>query len=316
MSGPVESLVYVAGNTTLDVLVRDVTAWQGRAADAWAGNVQLLPQPIDPSLGGGGAAAAYLLGRLGQPVVLNTNLGTDGWGRLLHAWLSEAQVDIGDPPAAATAVNVILLTPEGKRQALYYTGEKVRWQRSLVEPAPAWFLASGYGKVEAEDAESLQQVFTEWRQRGTRILFDPSPWFNGRIAREAMQALWAAVNVLVATEEELAFWQPAATLEELATRVLACGPDSVVIKRGGDGAFYGSQGGEHGRVSVPRVDNANTVGAGDTFNGRLLYGLCREETLSTAVAAATHLATAVVKRGRGVLGIVPNRLPLSEWQQR
>ena len=293
--------VLVAGNTVLDILVKNVADFQSQATDNWSNNVQLLSQPVNAVLGGGGAASAYVLGQLDLTVQLNSNLGTDHWGKILRSWLADANVDIIEPLMPATAVNIILLTTESKRHACYYTGEKVPWRRSLTTQCPEWFLATGYGDVDSEDAADLLHVFRQCRSQGTKVFFDPSPWFDARISTELMLSLWSEVDCLVGTEEELQFWLPELSLAALANRALQCGPSLVVIKRGPEGAFFASKN-QSSYVNVSKVANANTVGAGDTFNGRLLFGLCQNETPTEAVAAAAALATKVVQQGRGVLG--------------
>ena len=57
-----------------------------------------------------------------------------------------------------------------------------------------------------------------------------------------------------------------------------------------------------GWLSAEKVENANSVGAGDTFNGRLLFGLCQKEGLRQAVGEAVRIASRVVGNGKGVLG--------------
>ena len=99
MRAPVEGLVQVAGNAVLDVLVRG-TGLGGSAAEVWADNVQIVRDPVDGVLGGCGAATAYVLGGLGQQVVLNTNLGQDVWGDMLRNWLERVEVDIAGLKAA------------------------------------------------------------------------------------------------------------------------------------------------------------------------------------------------------------------------
>jgi len=297
----VEGLVHVAGNAVLDVLVRGGEF--GAASDTWADNVQLLDQPVDAALGGCGAAAAYVLGCLGQQVSLNANIGTDIWGGLLRNWLEAAEVEVGGMRCHHTALNVIALDAEGRRRSLYYTGDKVDWRVSLQGGTPQFFLASGYGSVDDEDLRELSAVFAELRQRGTQVVFDPSPWFAGRVAAEDMYALWREVDCLLGTEEELLFWQEAHSVEDLAERVLDRGLQRVVIKRGAAGAFYAACDGSQGAVEVEEVKAANSVGAGDSFNGRLVYGLCRGEALGEAVHRAAELATRVVERGRGALGV-------------
>lgn len=297
----VKGLIEVASNAVLDVLVRGAAAPEGPARDGWGANVQVLTRPVEVALGGCGAAAAYIIGRLGQRVMLNTNIGADSWGQLLRTWLEQAGVEVRPSSFGDTAVHLIQLSPEGKRHSYYYTGSKVAWERSLEGEAPEWHLAAGYGKVDGVDLEELGRVFAGLRQLGTWVVFDPGPWFKGRVQAPEMLALWAQVDCLVATEEELQTWHPAGDAESLAAQLLQLGPAQVVVKRGKQGAVCADKMGVMTLPTTP-VEGANTVGAGDTFNGRLICGLCRGEGLEEAVRAALQLATQAVRHGRGVLG--------------
>lgn len=297
----VKGLIEVASNAVLDVLVRAVAAPEGPARDGWGANVQLLSKPVEVALGGCGAAAAYIIGRLGQRVTLNTNIGADSWGQLLSSWLQQAKVEVQPTPFAETAVHLIFLSPEGRRRSFYYTGEKVVWGRSLEGAVPEWYLAAGYGKVDAADLGELEKVFARLRQFGSKVMFDPGPWFKGRVDARDMLALWSQVDCLVATEEELLAWHPSADAQSLAAQLLQFGPPLAVVKRGKEGVVCADRDGVAVLPTTP-VEGANTVGAGDTFNGRLICGLCRGEELEDAVRAALQLATEAVRRGRGVLG--------------
>lgn len=303
----VPGLVHVAGNAVVDVVVRDVREWVGSALDGWGDNVQFIERPPEAVLGGGGAAPALLLGRMGQRVVLNANLGKDTWGAQLAAWLRRERVDLLEAAAAATAVNVITIGPDGNRRSLYFTGEKVDWRRSLGAETPQWLLASGYGSVDAGDLAAMHEVFIELRQRGARIAFDPSPWFEGRVEVADMMAAWAQVDCLVGTEEELSAWHRADSVAALAVELLEVGPQQVVVKRGGEGASYAGRGDGAGCVATEKVGHSNTTGAGDTFNGRLLGGLCQGESLRDAVVGAVRTATRAARHGRGVMGALEAR---------
>jgi fructokinase len=298
-----EGLVHVAGNAVLDILLRGAGEVES-GGDTWADNVQRLQSPVDAALGGCGAAAAYVLGALGQQVSLNANIGRDIWGGILRAWLEKVEVEVGGLTAANTAVHAIALDDRGRRRSHYYTGEKVDWRASLEGAVPHYLLASGYGGVDAEDLRELAALFSRLRRLGTRVVFDPSPWFAGRVSVADMHALWREVDCLLGTEEELLHWQEADSIEDLTERVLDRGVERVVVKRGPKGAFYAARDGSQGPVSVEEVSAANSVGAGDSFNGRLVYGLCRQESLSDAVFAAAQLATRVVQNGRGALGAI------------
>jgi sugar/nucleoside kinase (ribokinase family) len=309
-TGVNKGLLHIAGNAVLDILVRDVADDTSAAADVWSSNVQRLAQPLTAALGGGGAGAAYVAGRFGATVTLNSNLGSDAWGELLQSWLRQANVNLCPLYAEASAAHVITLTPEGRRRSFYYTGSKVEWQRSLDEPTPEWFLASGYGGIDAGDAGLLLHVFRELREHGTKVAFDLSPWFAQCIDRTMMQQLWQQTDCLIGTWEELAFWLPEADdAQALAACLTEYGPLMVVIKQGEYGAVGASCSQSGGLVTSFNVDaqfvaNANSVGAGDTLNGQLLYELCHGQPLATALERAVVTATAVVAKGKGVLGLV------------
>lgn len=296
--------VHVVGNSVVDLLVAG-TLPDGPAAAAWTGNVTLLPRPVDVTLGGGGAAAAYVLGRLGAAVALSTNLGDDAWGGLVRAWLQDGGVNLAAAPCESTAVHVIMLDAAGARRSLYYTGERVDWSSCVAAPAPRWMLASGHGGVEAGDLLVLTRLFAAQRERGARIMFDPGPWFQDQVTREQMVEAWGQVDCLAATEDELLAWLPGARGQDVVAAALDAGAGLVVSKRGPAGAAYGTADGSHGEVATVPVPRRNTVGAGDTFNGRLVYGLASGEALQKAVRASVALATAAVRTGRGVLGAFP-----------
>jgi len=297
-------VIHVAGNAVLDLLLRDVPTCTGGAEDAWTpGNVRFLARPPEGVLGGNGGAAAYLLGRLGDRVSLNAQVGTDVFGKRIRAWLeTEAKVDLVVPPAKTTAVNVIPISPGGERRSIYYTGEKVVWKQSLDALGADWFYASGYGQVTAEDLSELSEVLREFRRGGSQVMFDPGPWFFQAASRSQMLAAWKNVDVLVGTEQELGTWDGRGAVGDTVGGLLSLGPRAVVVKRGAEGAAFGSPDEGVGALPTDRVQGRNTVGAGDAFNAGLLHAMCRGSLLREAVAGALGLATQAVRCGRGVLG--------------
>ena len=301
--GTDEPAIHVAGNSVLDLLVRGVPSDVGPAADGWnRANVAFLEEPVEGVLGGNGAAVAYLLGRLGEQVSLNTQVGTDPLGQVVRGWLRESGVSIVAPPAESTAVNIVVLAHGGERRSIYYTGQKVTWKDSLEVRGTGWFYASGYGQVTSEDLAELACVFEAFRARGSRVAFDPGPWFARAASRGEMLGAWRWVDCLIGTQDELAIGQTGLEVRGLIDQLLETGPEQVVVKRGPKGAAFGSGREGTGILPTERVAAANTVGAGDTFNAGLLHGLILGKDLEGAVRAAVRLATEAVKRGRGVMG--------------
>ena len=300
--------IHVVGNTVLDVFVRVPEDLPDQGEDRWGANTIIVQDPIEMTLGGCGAAPAFILGSLGHNVSLCTNIGSDRVGAVVTAWLEEAGVTTmrEHPGPVATSVHVVQLDLSGRRRSAYYPGDKVMWKSPAFSTTPDWLLASGYGGVDDNDIDQMINLFMQARKQGTRVVFDPSPWFGERVTVDRMLSLWKQVDGLVGTEEELGEWLSAQSVETLAQQALRHGPTWVVVKRGKKGALYASNDGTTGVVPTEPISGSNSVGAGDTLNGRLVFGLNVGEELVDAVTAGVALATNVVRNGRGVLAAFDN----------
>ena len=297
-------MIHVVGNSVLDIPLRYAPHWSAETADGWtSGNVHFLQNAVDGVLGGCGAATAYVLGKLGLDVSLNTQIGADVFGQVIRGWLDEARVQLVGGFAEHTAVNVIPLGEDGSRRSLYYTGKKIDWEQSLDVDCDIFF-ASGYGQVGALEIAELTKVFQHMQTRGIRVVFDPGPWFMMRSEQEAVYAAWQCVDVLVGTQEELNTWAKCDAVSDLMAHLCEAVRGDVVVKQGGDGAAFCQANGNVEHVETVRVNQAYTVGAGDTFNAGLLYGFNQKYALADAVQFAVDIATRAVRSGRGALGAV------------
>jgi len=162
------------------------------------------------------------------------------------------------------------------------------------------------------------------------------------VEREEMLELFAKLDVLSATQEELRAWvsskantkkldaiekrlfdkaknSPHKSVEgadkedpdgeDLAKQCLALCPRAmlVVVKKGAAGASWaaplqGNERVESGSVKAQACEASNTVGAGDTFNAQLVYGLASGLAPGAAVEMAVMRATRAVRNGKGALG--------------
>ena len=297
------SRIHVIGNTVVDILVRDVPPAMDRPMDGWSrSNVDFLAGPPECVLGGNGGSMAYALGRLGNEVSLNTRIGADSFGELAGGWLRDAGVRLTGPGCPHTAVNTILLHGDGARRSLYYTAAKVDWRRNPAARPGEWVYASGYGQVGSEDLQDLIDVFEETRLAGSKVAFDPGPWFFVSSSPEQMRRAWDQTDCLLGTEAELGTWRSRTDIGVLIEDILDEGPEQVAVKRGEKGAAFGSRGGSPSALPAEQVPDANTVGAGDTFNAGVIHKLNGNSGLEEAVGFGLELAGRAVRSGRGVMG--------------
>lgn len=293
--------VHVAGNAALDVVVPSLGD-AAPAQDGWGANVEILHDPVQGTLGGCGAAPAYVLAHLGHQVTLTSNLGDDSFGTLLAGWLHDAGVRLEPSPVCGRASSVHVINVHGSaRRSAYYRGTRVEW--TVPKETPDWYIAAGYGAVDADDITQLLDVFTAVRARGSKVLFDPSPWFAGRVEADAMRQLWTQVDVLSATADELTPWLPKCTEAADLARAAAEIAGLAVVKQGLDGACWSTEDAS-GQACTQAVDG-NSTGAGDSFNASLVDGLARGVDVETSVRQAVARATDLVRAGKGVLGLFP-----------
>jgi sugar/nucleoside kinase (ribokinase family) len=77
--------------------------------------------------------------------------------------------------------------------------------------------------------------------------------------------------------------------ESIADHLLALGSQWVLVTRGGEGAML-ARAGAGFRVAAVPADAVDTLGAGDAFTARILFGLMRGEPPQTALEAASTAA--------------------------
>ena len=294
--------LHLAGNCAVDLVVRttDCNVWEPDGQSTC--NLQILAEGLNAHLAGNAAWPAYLLATMGHTVQLNARIGHDLFGKFLRDQLAGAGVDLVGPDAEATAVSILPPATGGVRAGMIYPGEPIDWATSLQEvasiPSFGWFFASGYTGISPSDAEPLKRLFTGLFERQVKIVFDPGPWFADRVGIEKMFELFTMVYCLSATELELGDWFNETDPMTFAQQALDCGVEIVATKRGPVGATYASADGRTGNVPTTPVPNANTVGAGDTFNAGLIHGLSTNMPLQDAVSFAVSIATKFIRVGR------------------
>jgi sugar/nucleoside kinase (ribokinase family) len=139
----------------------------------------------------------------------------------------------------------------------------------------------------------LQRV----RAAGGRTFFD-SDWDPGgwsEESREEIATLLPLVDVFLPSEDEARGLTGLEDPEAAASKLQQLSGGRVVVKLGADGCVtFGP--GEEFRVPAPRVRVSDTTGAGDSFNGGLMYALSTGAEWPEALRFATQLASTVVSR--------------------
>jgi fructokinase len=243
--------------------------------------------------GGSPANVALGLGRPGRSVALATWLGDDAEGDLVRRHLAESAVRVLDGNRTAFRTPVATAHLDAQGVATYEFD--LEWDLADAwtdEPAAPVVVHTGSIAAVLEPGAPKVRRLVE-RHRGTAtITYDPNlrPALMGSpaLARPHVEAMVGLADVVKVSDEDLAWLEPGVAPAEIAEEWCRLGPALVVVTHGGEGAFAATSAGARLRVTAPRVEVADTVGAGDSFMGGLVDGLWSAGLLGAHRRRALH----------------------------
>jgi fructokinase len=238
---------------------------------------------IEAHVGGSPLNVAVGLARLGHPVQFVGRYGRDAYGESVAAHLRASSVMLPQAPdGLPTSVATALLDDDG---AATYTFDLAWELPGLAERLP--FMLQGTtllhtGSIATMLAPGAAEVLSavEHAHPAATISFDPncrpSIIADAEYARRQAEKFVILSDIVKASDEDLAWLYPGVDPLESARRWLqlggAEGPAMVVVTRGAAGPWGITAAGE-AEFAAPRVEVADTVGAGDSFMAALLSGV-------------------------------------------
>lgn len=277
---------------------------------------------IEAHVGGSPLNVAVGLARLDHPVQFIGRYGRDAYGDSVAAHLRSSSVML---PLGAddlpTSVATALIDDDG---AATYTFD-LTWELPGLPERLAFMLQGTTllhtGSIATMLAPGAKEVLAavEYAHPHATISFDPncrpSIITDVDYARRQAEKFVTLADVVKASDEDLEWLYPGQDPLESARRWLKLGgsegPAMVVVTRGSAGPWGITAAGE-AHAAAPRVQVADTVGAGDSFMAALLSGIVdrgldgaqnrtdlREmpaETLAELLAHAARAAAVTVSR--------------------
>lgn len=241
--------------------------------------VDIVERPGTPPLaypGGSPANVAIGLARLGREAQLLTWLGEDAGGDLVRDHLEASRVRIasGSQRAARTSTARALIDADGS--ATYEFDLEIDYPEHQVAEDTVAVHVGSIGAVLEPGAAKIAALLGSARRRAV-LTYDPNlrPSIMGDRdeVRPAVLALVAGSDVVKVSDEDLEWLEPGTAPQDVARTWAAAGPALVVVTLGAEGSFAVTAEGVEVAVPAPRVDVADTVGAGDSFMGGLIDGL-------------------------------------------
>jgi sugar/nucleoside kinase (ribokinase family) len=301
--------VSIIGNTNADIVARPVSALPA------AGTEQVIDS-IEFRVGGAGAIAALCLAALGIRAELLGCVGNDPIGRVLLDQLVQAGVLAGGVAVrGATGICIATEAAARDRSFLIAPGSVREFSLSQVHDrtlCSRQILICGYFLIPALRHGGAANVLRQVRERGGQTLldtgWDPDGW--PAAASEEVLGLLPWVSVFAPNEAEAM----AITNERSALRAAGALQERsggwCVVKRGAQGSL--AVGPDHAEFSVtaPKVNVADTTGAGDAFNAGLIRARLADMPWEAAVRFATVLASTVISRSSHNRYPRPDELPV------
>jgi ribokinase len=263
--------------------------------------------------GGKGANQAVAVAKLGYPVAMVGNVGSDAFGTQLRHGLQHAGVDTDYVNAVEGPSGVALITTGrgGENNIVVVPGANGSLTPGVLEKAAAILERSGFLLAQLEiPLESVEYLAQFAERHNIPLMLDPAP------ARELSASLLRRVSWITPNETETQeliktyFENDNAGYSAAAERLLDCGVKNVLLKLGSRGCLIAQ--GAFAKEHVPAfsVKAVDTTAAGDSFNGALAVGLMRGFTVPQAAMFASAAAAISVTRP----GAQPSMPTLAEVQ--
>jgi fructokinase len=267
-------MIVVGGEALIDLVPESSTVDEGLA-------------PLRPLPGGGPYNVAITVGRLGAPVRFFSRLSTDSFGDALLRRLRLSGVDTsmvrrgGEPTTLAVAG----IGPDGSARYSFHvegTADRLVADPGAL-PAEVSTLSLGTLSLLLEPgATTYETMLRRHARRGGLTVLDPNirPVLvpDPDAYRQRFTSWLPDVSLLKLSVEDarwLAGGAPEEAVPGLVRDWLADGPAAAVLTRGARGLLAFTGNGEPVEVPAVRADVVDTIGAGDTVHGALLFWLHR-----------------------------------------
>lgn len=264
--------------------------------------------------GGKGCNQALAVARLGVSPVFISKIGDDALGRQLIETLAAEGLDTNHlimADAAQTGIALISIDESGENMITVVGGANMTMTRADLHDKQESLRDCNYLLLQLECPVVAVDCAIKYAREGrAQVILDPAPVQDHMVMRD----LLALTDIVTPNSSECRVMtgiDPVDTksAQQAANALHEMGPKTVIIKMGGDGAFYSADGqsgdSQSGMVPSFSVNAIDTVGAGDCFNAGLAVALHGGQSLPNAVRFACATGALATTRN-GAADAAPN----------
>jgi len=249
--------------------------------------------------GGKGANQAVAAAKLGYPVSMVGNVGTDAFGSQLRDGLEAVGVDTKhvNTVDGPSGIAVITTGLGGENSIVVVPGANSQLTPALLEKAFPILERAGFILAQLEiPLETVEYLSKFANEHDIPLMLDPAP------ARELPNSLLRNVSWITPNETEAQELLRADVscaddvTHQAADLLLRCGVKNVLLKLGAGGCVIAQ--GTFPQKTLPAfsVKAVDTTGAGDAFNAGFSVGLMRGYAVGQSAVFASAVAAISVTR--------------------
>jgi ribokinase len=249
--------------------------------------------------GGKGANQAVAVAKLGYPVSMVGNVGSDALGTQLRNGLKDAGVNTAYVNTVEGPSGVALITTGrgGENSIVVVPGANGCLTPKLLEKAETILERAGFLLAQLEIPLETVEYLAQFAERhDIPLMLDPAP------ARELPRALLRRLTWITPNETETQELLKTNLKNgdqgscEAAEHLLNCGVKNVLLKLGSRGCLIAERNSAKERIPAFSVDAVDTTAAGDAFNAGFAVGLMRGSTVARSAVFASAVAAISVTR--------------------
>lgn len=250
----------------------------------------------EENTGGAPANCVGALSKLGGNGAFIGMTGNDSFGRDVRQSLKEINVDIDAMricESQHTTLAFVSLDEKGERTFSFFRNPgadtQIKYEdidESYLENAKILHIGSLSLTNEPSKSTTLKMI-DKVKSCGGLISYDPNwranLWKGRSDALDELKSIFPLADIVKVSDEELKLlFGDSLSYSDGAKKIIEMGAKLVFVTLGKDGVFYSfkNQNAEYeGIVGTPKVKVVDTTGAGDSFNGGILYQLTRNENI-------------------------------------
>ncbi|RTM13397.1 MAG: carbohydrate kinase [Bradyrhizobiaceae bacterium] len=246
-------------------------------------------EAVMPSVGGSCLNVAIGISRLGAPTGFVGGISTDLFGRMIadHAAASHVDLSLATRSDHQTTLAFVRIVA-GESQYAFYDAETAtrNWTygRGTIPFADIEAVHVGSTTLVSDQGAAETKALIADARPSSTISFDPNcrpnlvkdkPAYLARMTEFA-----GCADLIKMSDVDFAYLFGEEPYAQRANRLLGQDTSLVVITRGNNGAIAWHSGAGQIEVDAPKVEVADTIGAGDSFQAALLFALHKQQRLA------------------------------------